>query len=63
MHDLRERGLSVDIDATTVSEAADEIVRALGMKTQRNAAAGGSRADGKAPGNQAEDSKTMENVK
>ena len=63
MHDLRERGLSVDIDATTVSEAADEIVRALGMKTQGNAAAGSSRADGKAPGNQAEDSKTMENVK
>ncbi len=63
MHDLRERGLSVDIDATTVSEAADEIVRALGMKTQGNAAAGGSRADGNAPGNQAQGSKTMENVK
>ena len=63
MHDLRERGLSVNIDATTVSEAADEIVRALGMKTQGNTAAGGSRADGNAPGNQAQGSKTMENVK
>jgi len=29
MHDLREQGLSVDVDVTTVEEAADEIMRAL----------------------------------
>ena len=30
MHDLKERGLGVCTDVTTVEEAADEIVRAVG---------------------------------
>ena len=29
MHDLKERGISVDTDVTTVKEAADEIMKAL----------------------------------
>ncbi len=37
MHDLKERGIPVDIGVTTVSEAADEILRALGMETSENA--------------------------
>ena len=36
-HDLKERGIPVDIGVTTVSEAADEILRALGMETSENA--------------------------
>jgi len=33
MHDLKENGLAVQTDATTVEEAADEIVRALERET------------------------------
>ena len=33
MHDLKEKGLAVQTDATTVEEAADEIVRALERET------------------------------
>ena len=33
MHDLREHGLSVTTDVTTVEEAADQIVQALEMKS------------------------------
>lgn len=36
MHDLRERGLLVDTGATTVKEAADEIMRALGAYVPDN---------------------------
>lgn len=32
MHDLKEQGLPVDIDVTTVNEAADEIMKALGNR-------------------------------
>ena len=32
MHDLRERGFAVDTEATTVEEAADEIMRVLETK-------------------------------
>lgn len=30
MHELKEQGLDVDVTATTVEEAADEIIGALG---------------------------------
>ena len=36
MHDLKEKGLGVRIDATTVEEAADEIMRALRSCTEGN---------------------------
>ena len=29
MHDLKEKGIDVDVNVTTVDEAADEILRAL----------------------------------
>ena len=32
MHELREKGMDVDTDAVTVTEAADSILKALGMK-------------------------------
>lgn len=36
MHDLKEKGVGVRTDATTVEEAADEIVRALGPAPREN---------------------------
>ena len=32
MHDLKEQGLNVNVDVTTVEEAADEIMRVLEMR-------------------------------
>lgn len=51
MHDLKEQGLLVDIDVTTVEEAADEIMRAVGDKAS------------KASTDKASESKQMENKK
>lgn len=35
MHELQEKGLRVDVDATTIEEATDEIIRALHLNTQK----------------------------
>lgn len=34
MHELQEKGLRVDVDATTIEEATDEIIRALHLNTE-----------------------------